>query len=283
MRSDWASGRGEQLERPVTPPEVVVVDDEESAANEMAHCLTRSGLACMALSNSWQALKLLADEARPRIAIVDIRMPELSGLELVERLNALGQLDRPEIILVSGNAGLDDAIKAMQLGIRRLLRKPLDLAQLVREVKTARIERDLRTSRSTAAEPDGGRKPFDVDDLIALSHGRERFFSKEMLSDHCWRMYLELYKSSLQNQKVSLTSLALVSGLPMATAIRKIHAMRDLALVNYEVDPKDRRRTFVSLGDTGIGKIEKFLKHLDDEAAGKTTHRMSPASKAQSI
>lgn len=269
MRSGLASAGGEHLHRSMALPEVVVVDDEEGAANEMAHCLAKAGLACVALSNPWQALKLLA-QTHPRVAVIDIRMPELNGLELVERLNALGQPDRPEIILVSGNAGFDDAVVAMQLGVRRLLCKPLDLAQLVREVKMAGVERDLRAGRSAAAEPERGRKPLGVDDLIAFSRGRERFFPKEMLSDHCWRMCLELYKCTLQGQKVSITSLALVSGLPMATAIRKIHTMRDLALVSYEMDPKDRRRTFVDLSETGVRQIKKFLEQLEGDGKLRT-------------
>lgn len=277
MRSGLASAGDKRLHRSMAPPEVVVVDDEESAANEMAHCLAKAGLACTALSNPWQALKLLADPCRPRVAMVDIRMPELNGLELVERLNALGQPDRPEIILVSGNAGFDDAVVALQLGVRRLLCKPLDLTQLVQEVKMACVERDLRAGRSVAAELERGRQPLGVDDLIAFSRGRERFFPREMLSDHCWRMYLELYKSSLQGRKISITSLALVSGLPMATAIRKIHTMRNLALVSYEMDPQDRRRTFVDLSETGVRQIEKFLEQLDFEASARAKPRTAGA------
>lgn len=281
MRSGLTATVGAQLHRPA-PPDVVIVDDEETAANEMAHCLTKAGLACMALSDPWQALTLLANVYRPRVAIIDIRMPELNGLELMERLNVLGWLDRPEIILVSGNAALDDAIVAMRLGARRLLCKPLDLALLVQETKMAGIERDLRAGRSAAMEWGRSHKPLDVDTLIALSHERERFFPKEMLSDHCWRMYLELYKSSFQGHRISLTSLALVSGLPMATAVRKIHAMRDLTLVNYTVDSKDKRRTFVTLSEAGVGQIEKFLKELDVKVSGKAKPQAGEVAKIRS-
>lgn len=270
MKSDLASFTGVSIHSAMTSAEVVVIDDEEAAANEMAHGLAKAGLTCAVLSNPWHALKLLADVRRPRVAVIDIRMPELNGLQLVDRLNVLGLTDRPEIILVSGNAGFDDAIQAMQLGVRRLLCKPLDLAQLVREVKTATIERDLRARRSAAAERDAGRKQLDVDDLIALSRVRERAFPKEMISDHCWRMYLELYKSDQKRQGISLTSLALVSGLPMATAIRKIHVMRDLGLVDFEVDANDRRRTLVYLTESGARQIEGFLKQFADEASDRT-------------
>lgn len=247
-------------------PDVVVVDDEPDAAREMANCLSKAGLVCVPFFNPWHALRHLASESSPRVVVADVRMPELSGLELVERLIAKGRPDRPEIILVSGNAGLDDARTAMRLGVRRLLCKPLDLLELVCEVKNAGIEGDLRAGRSSSAQPGNGERQGDklarIDTLIAQSRWRERFFPRQMLSDHCWRMFLELYQSRSQGRRVSLTSLALVSGLPMATAVRKIHMMRDLALVNFTEDVADKRRTFVALSNVGLDKIEQFLAQL---------------------
>lgn len=255
---------------PAVGADVVVVDDQEAAANEMAHCLTKAGLSCSAISNPWQALRRLAREDGPHVAVVDVRMPELNGLELVERLNAVGTATRPEVILVSGNAGLDDALVAMRLGVRRLLLKPLDLAELVREVKSAGVERELRARRSPAPRPkERGERTLSIDAMIALSRWRERIFPREMLSDHCWRMYLELYKLGFQERSVSLTSLALVSGLPMATAIRRIHSMRELGLVTYKADANDRRRTFVALSEAGARKIDLFLSQIEEEMSGR--------------
>lgn len=252
--------------------DVIVVDDQRTAANEMAHGLTKAGLSCVAFSSPWHALRRLAHENVPPVAVLDIRMPELSGLELLERLNAIGIEKRPEVILVSANANLDDARAAMRLGARRLLLKPLDLVELVREVKSAALEQELRMSRSpTTRRPTEQDDPtLSIDAMIALSRERERFFPRTMLSEHCWRMYLELYKVSLQKKAVSLTSLALVSGMPMATAVRRIHAMRESGLVTYTVDPKDKRRTFVDLSETGARQIEQFLAQIKKETSGKT-------------
>lgn len=256
---------------PAVGADVVVVDDEEAAANEMAHCLVNAGLNCSAISNPWHALRRLAHEDGPQVAVVDVRMPELNGLELVERLNTAGIAKRPEVILVSGNADLDDALLAMRLGVRRLLLKPLDLAELVREVKSAGVERELRARRSLALLQSKGQdeQGLSIDAMIAFSLWRERIFPREMLSDHCWRMFLELYRLGFQERSVSLTSLALVSGLPMATAIRRIHTMRDLGLVTYTADVNDRRRTFVDLSKAGVQQIELFLGQVEAEMSGK--------------
>jgi DNA-binding response OmpR family regulator len=245
-------------------PEVVVVDDESDAAREMAACLSNAGLSCIPVSRPWEAFRLLAEEGRPHVAVIDIRMPELSGLQLVERLNAVNRPDRAEVILVSGNAVFDDAVAAIRLGVRRLICKPLDLAELVREVKTARIEYDLRTGRvQSSAQRGGGVAPSSIDTLVAQSRWRERFFPKDLLSDRCWRMLLELYRARIQGRQTSLTSLGLVSGLSMATALRKIHTMHETSLVTYSDDPADKRRKFVSLSDMGLERMENFLARLD--------------------
>jgi DNA-binding response OmpR family regulator len=256
---------------PAVKADVVVVDDEEGAANEMAHYLANAGLNCLAISDPWDALRRLAHEDGPHVAVVDVRMPELNGLELVEHLNTFGIAKRPEVILVSGSVDLDDAILAMRLGVRRLLVKPLDLAELVREVKGVGVERELRARRSLAPlqSKEGGQQGPSINAMMALSRWRERIFPREMLSDHCWRMFLELYRLGRQGRSVSLTSLALVSGLSMATAIRRIHSMRNQGLVTYTADVNDRRRTFVRLSEAGARQIDLFLYEVEAEMSGK--------------
>lgn len=250
-------------------PSIVVVDDEPEAAREMVHGLSRAGLNCIAISNPWIALQMLAGASHPQIAVLDIRMPELDGLQLVERLKNIRPADVPDIILVSGTADIDDAITAMRLGIRRMLRKPLKVSALVYEVKLAIAESDRRNNdeeRTLIAAPSLASK-ISIDTLVVEAHCRSRLLPEILLSDHCWKMFLELYEMRKRNGKVSLTSLALVSNLPMATAIRKIHQMKDLSLVTYQADNNDKRRTFVALSDAGYALAEKFITRLEADIA----------------
>lgn len=266
------SSLGNGASRPpvASVPNVLVIDDEWDAAREMAQCLSKAGLACEPVSDPWHALRLMAGKHQLKVAVIDIRMPELSGLELIERYCALGRPAGPEIVLVSGSAELDDAVSAMRLGVRRLLRKPLDLQDLVREVKTAAVECDLKINRPPSLRMTRrSEDPINIDMLIGMSRWRERFFAKDMQSDQCWRMLLELYKSRLLNRRVSLTSLAMVSGLPMATAVRKIHSMHEHELVEFTTDPHDKRRTFVALSGKGSEQMEMYLAKL---ATGETSN-----------
>src|SRR5689334_14407318 len=89
--------------------DVLVVDDDADAVEELVEYLVKTGLSCLSAGDGWQALQLLADGRRVKVVVSDLRMPELTGLEFAERLSRLGG-ERPEVIFVSGHAGFDDAV-----------------------------------------------------------------------------------------------------------------------------------------------------------------------------
>lgn len=69
------------------------------------------------------------------LLVTDIRMPEIGGLELIERLDELSH--RPVIIVISGHSEFDYARKALQFGVVDYLLKPLDKRKLVEAVELA--------------------------------------------------------------------------------------------------------------------------------------------------
>ena len=135
--------------------DVLVVDDDQEAVEELVEYLSKANLRCRPAADGWAALQVLADGYRPQVVVTDLRMPELSGMEFAERLSQLGESERPEIIFVSGNAGFDDAVQAIRLGARDMLTKPIDGPRLVRAVKSAQHARQMRL-RAKEAQPAGG-------------------------------------------------------------------------------------------------------------------------------
>jgi len=135
MERPGTSGRDERS------LDVLVVDDDREAVEELVEYLSKANLSCKPAPDGWAALQLLADGCRPQVVVTDLRMPELSGMEFAERLSRLGEGERPEIIFVSGNAGFDDAVQAIRLGARDMLTKPIDGPRLVRAVKSAQLAR----------------------------------------------------------------------------------------------------------------------------------------------
>jgi two-component system nitrogen regulation response regulator GlnG len=107
---------------------VWVVDDDESVrwvleqALKQAHMIPR----CFDSPTSFFAA---LDDARPDVLVTDIRMPEMSGLELLERLGAR-EPDLP-VIVMTAHSDLDSAVAAYKGGAFEYLPKPFDIDEAV--------------------------------------------------------------------------------------------------------------------------------------------------------
>jgi DNA-binding NtrC family response regulator len=109
------------MEETVRPARVLVVDDEPSVRRALEVILRKKGHDVVALDSPIAATQRLAAEDFD-VAMLDIRMPELSGIEL---LNAVKHR-RPEVevIMMTGDASVDAALAAMKAGAHDYLIKP---------------------------------------------------------------------------------------------------------------------------------------------------------------
>jgi len=107
---------------------VLLVDDEQSVLGFMRELLQSWGLDVVAVRQAPAARELLADDAGLDLLLTDQTMPELSGVDLAHAAQSL----RPNlpVLLYSGHADLIDVEALKQSGIRRVLRKPLEPAEL---------------------------------------------------------------------------------------------------------------------------------------------------------
>ena len=237
------------------PLDVLVVEDDAAVAVEFVDCLTRVGLRAVHAPDAWQALDLIADACWVGVVVSDLRLPELDGLQFADHLNRMASDRRPEIIFVSGQAGFDDAVRAIRLEARDLLTKPVDPQTLVRAVRSALAVRELRAAN---AEP--ANRKATLQSLRAVRTVRSRYFPSELFSDPCWEMLLDLYDCVLTGQEVSVTSLAATSGVPATTAWRRISALQAHGLIERIEDRDDKRRSFVRLTKTGRAAVESFFE-----------------------
>src|SRR5882672_5357245 len=81
------------------------------------------------------------DRLRPEVVVLDLRLPGMDGLEVLERLKERNA----SVILLTGAADVSTAVKAMQLGAENFLSKPVDMAHLV--AATARVADKVRLRR----------------------------------------------------------------------------------------------------------------------------------------
>lgn len=106
---------------------VLVVDDEELIRNLVVRHLTSRGLACEAASDGRHALALASTGAFD-VVLSDIEMPGFDGLSLARDL--LRAVPTVSVVLLSGRASLDHAIRAMRYGVADLMQKPFHLGSL---------------------------------------------------------------------------------------------------------------------------------------------------------
>jgi len=84
------------------------------------------------------------DRMRPDVVILDLHLPDLGGLDVLERLRSQGG----SVILLTGQGDLETAVRAMQLGAEHFVTKPVDLNHLA--AATARVCAKVRLMRQNA-------------------------------------------------------------------------------------------------------------------------------------
>lgn len=115
---------------------VVVVEDEPDAAELFAEMMRVSGFRVLKTYSSTPAISLIAKEL-PDVVILDIMMPDVSGLEVLRFMQREPQLRKIPVIVVSAKSMPSDIREGLQAGATLYLTKPvgyLDLKQAVDQV-----------------------------------------------------------------------------------------------------------------------------------------------------
>lgn len=118
----------------MTEPVVHVIDDDEAMRESLAFLLDTAGFTSATYESAVEFLEQI--EGLPDGCIVtDVRMPELSGLDLVRRLNALGH--KHPVIVITGHGDVPLAVEAMKAGVVDFLEKPFNDETLLSAIRTA--------------------------------------------------------------------------------------------------------------------------------------------------
>ena len=120
---------------------VLLVDDEDSFRQVLAKRLDRRGFGIVEAASGPAALELMA--AIPvHVVILDVKMPGMSGLEVLEKVRS--RHCRTEVILLTGHASAQDGVAGMKAGAMDYLSKPVEFEHLVGKIRQA-AERVART------------------------------------------------------------------------------------------------------------------------------------------
>jgi DNA-binding NtrC family response regulator len=119
---------------------VLVAEDEVHLGQILSNFLGGRGYAVHTVTDGRAALEALRAEAYD-VALLDIVMPELDGLEVLKQVRA--DADPPEVIIITGNGTIETAISAMKLGAYDYMAKPYRMAEIDVLVRRAWEKRRL--------------------------------------------------------------------------------------------------------------------------------------------
>ncbi len=134
---------GAQQDGGITPSTVLVVDDEPYNVDLLTEELEELGLHTVPAANGREALALI-DEIECDMMLLDIMMPEMDGIELLERLNAAGRLASLPVIVVSAVDDIRCVARCIELGAEDHLLKPFDPVLLRARIGGALEKKRLR-------------------------------------------------------------------------------------------------------------------------------------------
>ncbi len=127
---------------PAKPRCVLIVEDVRGQRRTLSLILKREGFQVLACSAGEEGLQV-ARENEISVAVLDYKLPDLTGIEILEQLKSID--DRTQCILHTAYGSFDSARDAVNLGAFAFLEKPSDPAEMVRSVHRAAGEWMRRT------------------------------------------------------------------------------------------------------------------------------------------
>jgi DNA-binding response OmpR family regulator len=108
---------------------VLVAEDDEDIRALVRHRLSRNGFEVVMARNGEEALRL-AEERPPDLAILDVRMPRMDGLEVVQRFRADPRTARVPVLLLTASVQEADVVRGLEAGADDYLWKPFSPQEL---------------------------------------------------------------------------------------------------------------------------------------------------------
>jgi two-component system, OmpR family, response regulator RegX3 len=137
---------------------ILIVEDEESLAESVRYNLEREGYRVTVASDGRTALERFRAD-RPSLVILDLMLPEISGLDVCRQIRAESQVP---IIMVTAKDSEADKVAGLELGADDYVTKPFSVRELVSRVRANLRRTKIPTTSSEGDVLKGGRVTMDV-------------------------------------------------------------------------------------------------------------------------
>ena len=127
---------------------VLLVDDEEIFREATARQLTVRGFAVQTVASGEAAVELVKNDP-PEVVVLDQEMPGMHGSETFIEIKKINPL--VEVIMLTGNTSVDNAIELMQRGTFDYLMKPINIDELLYKIEDAYTRKQLNEKQQREA------------------------------------------------------------------------------------------------------------------------------------
>ena len=198
---------------------VLVIDDEPPIRRLLRTSLGAEGFEVLEAENAEDALAMIS-AAKPDVAILDLGLPDLDGLDVIRGVRASGS--KMPIIVLSSRAGERGKVEALDLGADDYVTKPFGIAELVARIRTAlrhsfqvqgsepvfnsgdlSVDLVRRIVTVKGAEVKLSPKEYGILRLLVLHAGKvltHRFLMQEVWGPSCDVQYLRIYVRQLRQK-----------------------------------------------------------------------------------
>lgn len=130
----------------MTTYRVLIIDDDRLMRNSLVDLIEAAGWSAKALARATDVTRWI-DQFRPDVILSDVRMPDMSGLELLDQLQ-----QAPPVVLISAHGDIPTAVEAMNKGAYSFIEKPYDPKRLLVILAHAAEQHQMRRSNERLKE-----------------------------------------------------------------------------------------------------------------------------------
>lgn len=128
-----------------TPPNILVVDDDPALQKLVTALLERSGMTVFSAMTAKEAAQILRDGDLPDLMLLDLMLPEISGIEFLKQIRAKSQFNAMPVIILSALADPNQIREGLDAGANRYLTKPYLANNLVKTISEVLSAQDSST------------------------------------------------------------------------------------------------------------------------------------------